>query len=82
MFKVSYGYHRVTGLLVSETMFDCRVKRINKDTGDETPVQRIAYLYDAEGKRSAPIVMNLLPGKTCEEVFGIKSTELKTNPFK
>jgi hypothetical protein len=82
LFKVSYGYHKVTGLLVEELMFDSRVKRINKDTGKEMPVQRIIYLYDAEGKRSAPTVINLLPGKTFEEVFGIKSTELQTNPFK
>jgi hypothetical protein len=82
MFKVSYGYHKVTGLLVSELMFDSRVKRINKDTGKEQPVQVIRYLYDAEGKRSAPIVYNLLPGKTFEQVFGIKSSALESNPFK
>lgn len=82
LFKVSYGYHRVTGLLVEELMFDSRVKRINKDTGKEQPVQKIAYLYDAEGKRSAPIVYNYLPGKTFEEVFGVKSSALESNPFK
>lgn len=81
LFKVSYGYHRVTGLLVEELMFDSRVKRINKDTGKEQPVQKIAYLYDAEGKRSAPIVYNYLPGKTFEEVFGVKSSALESNPF-
>ncbi len=82
LFKVSYGYHRVTGLLVEELMFDSRVKRINKDTGKEQPVQRIAYIYDAEGKRSAPMVFNYLPGKTFQEVFGVKSSALETNPFK
>jgi len=82
MFKVSYGYHRVTGQLVSELMFDSRVKRINPDNGKEMPVQRIVYLYDAEGKRSAPIVFNLLPGKTFEQVFGVKSSALESNPFK
>lgn len=82
MFKVSYGYHRVTGLLVEELMFDSRVKRINKDTGKEQPVQRVAYLYNAEGKRSAPIVFNYLPGKTFEQVFGVKSSALDRNPFK
>jgi hypothetical protein len=81
MFKVAYGYHKVTGLLVSELMFDARVKRIDKDSAKEMPVQRIEYLYDAEGKRSAPIVFNLLPGKTFEEVFGVKSSALETNPF-
>ncbi|NJM38910.1 MAG: hypothetical protein HC845_14165 [Akkermansiaceae bacterium] len=82
LFKVSYGYHKVTGLLERELMFDARVKRIDKDTGKETPIQIIAYIYDAEGKRSAPIVYNLLPGKKFEDVFGIKSSELGENPFK
>lgn len=83
MFKVSYGYHRVTGLLVEEVMFDSRVKRTDpKVPGKEMPVQVIRYTYDAEGKRSAPLVTNLLPGKKFEEVFGLKSSELGKNPFK
>ena len=81
LFKVSYGYHKVTGQLVEELMFDSRVKRINKDNGKEQPVQRIAYLYDVEGKRSAPIVFNYLPGKTFQQVFGLKSSALESNPF-
>ncbi|RYD46677.1 MAG: hypothetical protein EOP85_06965, partial [Verrucomicrobiaceae bacterium] len=81
MFKVSYGYHKDTGLLMVELMFDARVKRIDKDTQREMPVQRIQYIYDAEGKRSAPMVFNLLPGKYFEEVFGVKSSALETNPF-
>jgi hypothetical protein len=82
MFKVSYGYHKVTGLLVEELMFDSRVRRLNPANGKELPVQRIVYLYDAEGKRSAPMVFNLLPGKTFEQVFGVKSSALESNPFK
>lgn len=82
MFKVSYGYHKVTGLLVEELMFDSRVKRLNPGNGKELPVQKVVYLYDAEGKRSAPIVFNLLPGKTFEQVFGVKASALESNPFK
>lgn len=82
LFKVSYGYHKVTGLLVEELMFDSRVKRINPANGKELPVQRLVYLYDVEGKRSAPIVFNLLPGKTFEQVFGVKSSAIESNPFK
>ncbi|MEI8038049.1 MAG: hypothetical protein WCJ14_06630 [Verrucomicrobiota bacterium] len=82
LFKVSYGYRKSDGLLVEERMFDARVTRRDKDTGKETPVQRICYLYDAQGNRSAPIVYNLLPGKTMEQVFGVKSSALETNPFK
>jgi hypothetical protein len=81
LFKVSYGYSKITGLLVEELMFDSRVKRLNKDTGKEMPVQRLAYIYDAEGNRSAPIVFNYLPGPKFEEVFHLKSTELGPNPF-
>ncbi len=82
LFKVSYGYHPSTGLLEQERMFDSRVKRKDPNTDKEMPVQIIRYLYDAEGKRSAPMVFNLLPGKTFEQVFGVKSSALETNPFK
>lgn len=82
LYKVSYGYRKSDGLLVEERMFDARVVRRDKDTGKEMPVQRICYLYDAQGNRSAPIVYNLLPGKTFEQVFGVKSSALDKNPFK
>lgn len=82
LFKVSYGYHKATGQLEQERMFDSRVKRTDPNTGKEMPVQLVRYLYDAEGKRSAPMVFNLLPGKTFEEVFGIKGSALESNPFK
>ncbi|RYD33927.1 MAG: hypothetical protein EOP87_10125 [Verrucomicrobiaceae bacterium] len=81
LFKVSYGYHRETGQLLEERMFDSRVKRINKDTGKEQPVQRLIYLPDAQGNRGQPIAINLLPGKKFEDVFGEKSTALDSNPF-
>lgn len=82
LFKVRYGYHRTKGWLVEEQMFDARVKRKDPDTGKEMPVQTIKYVYDAQGNRSAPIVFNLLPGKSFEEVFGVKSSALETNPFR
>lgn len=81
MFKVRYGYRKVDGQLVREEMYDARVKRINPQTGKEMPVQVVQYLYDEQGNRSVPIVTNLLPGKTFEEVFGVKSSALETNPF-
>lgn len=82
LYKVSYGYRKSDGQLVEERMFDARVPRRDKNNGKEMPVQRICYLYDAQGNRSAPIVYNLLPGKTMEQVFGVKSSALETNPFK
>ena len=82
LYKVSYGYSRVNHWLVEERMFDSRVTRRDKDTGNEIPVQRIIYVYDAQGNRSAPIVINLLPGKKFEEVYGTKSSTFEKNPFK
>lgn len=82
MFKVSYGYRKSDGQLVEERMFDARAKRRDPNTGKEMPVQVVKYVYDAEGNRSAPLVYNLLPGKTFEEVFGVKSSALETNPFR
>jgi hypothetical protein len=82
LFKVSYGYRKTDGQLVEERMFDARVVRKDPNTGKEMPIQRICYVYDAQGNRSAPIIYNLLPGKTFEEVFGIKSSALDANPFK
>ena len=82
LFKVSYGYRKSDGQLVEERMFDARNKRVDPNTGIEMPIQRVCYVYDAQGNRSAPIVYNLLPGKTFEEVFGVKSSALDVNPFK
>jgi hypothetical protein len=81
LFKVSYGYRKSDGQLVEERMFDARVVRRDPHTGNEIPIQRICYVYDAAGNRSAPIVINLLDGKKFEEVFGVKSSALETNPF-
>ena len=81
LFKVSYGYRKSDGQLVEERMFDARVVRRDKHTGKEMPIQRICYVYDAQGNRSAPIVFNLLEGKTYEDVFGEKSSALDRNPF-
>lgn len=82
LFKVSYGYRKSDAQLVEERMFDARTTRKDPNTGKEMPVQVIKYVYDAQGNRSAPMIFNLLPGKTVQQVFGEKSTELKTNPFK
>lgn len=81
MFKVQYGYRKSDGKLVRELMWDARTKRIDPNTGKEMPIQRIEYLYNAQGERSAPIVINLLPGKTFEQVFGEKTSALDINPF-
>jgi hypothetical protein len=73
MFKSRYGYRKSDGLLVEEQMFDSRVKRIDPNSGEEMPVRRFIYTYDALGNRSAPISITLTPGKTAEEVYGAPS---------
>lgn len=80
MFKSRYGYRKDDGQLVEEQMFDSRVKRTDPNTGEEMPVRRFIYTYDALGNRSAPISITLLPGKSAEEVFGGPSA-LDVNPF-
>lgn len=80
MFKSRYGYRKSDGVLVEEQMFDSRVKRVDPNTGEEMPVRRFIYTYDALGNRSAPISITLTPGKTAEEVYGGPSA-LDVNPF-
>lgn len=80
MFKSRYGYRKSDGQLVEEQMFDSRVKRIDPNTGEEMPVRRFIYTYDALGNRSAPISITLTPGKTAEEVYG-KPTAMDVDPF-
>jgi hypothetical protein len=80
MFKSRYGYRKSDGQLVEEQMFDSRVKRIDPNSGEEMPVRRFIYTYDALGNRSAPISITLIPGETAEKVYGGPSV-LDVNPF-
>jgi hypothetical protein len=82
LYKVRYGYRKSDGQLVEEQMFDSRVKRINPATGQEMPVRRFIYTYDANGKRSAPISITLTPGKRAEDLYkGAGPSALEANPF-
>lgn len=85
LFKVSYGYRKTDGKLVEERMFDARRKRLGPD-GREAPVQRVFYVYDAQGNRSEPMVVNLKPERedkiqSFEKRFGVKSSLYEHNPF-
>ncbi len=81
LFKVRYGFDKRWGRLVEEQMFDSRVKRPNPDTGEEMPVRRFIYTYDAQGNRSKPIAIVLKPGKRAQDLYGAKASALKRNPF-
>jgi len=78
LYRIVYGYHKSTGKLVAEDMFDTRVKRTKVLTDPETgkpynkemPVRWLRYRYDAQGKMLKPIVICLPAGKKAEELFG------------
>ena len=80
LFKVRYGYRKTDGKLVEEQMFDSRVKRMDPATGQEMPVRRFIYTYDAQGRRSAPVAITLTPGRRAEDVYGGPSA-IDKNPF-
>lgn len=81
LFKVSYGYHKETGQLVAEHMFDSQVVRKGAD-GGEIPVRIVNYTYDALGNRSAPIVHTTQPGKLAKDVFGASPSAPDQNLFR
>lgn len=78
LYRVVYGYHKKTGVLVAEDMFDARVKRTHTvtdpNTGKpyekETPVRYLRHRYDAQGRQMKPLVFCLPAGKKAEELFG------------
>ncbi len=85
LFRVRYGYDRQTRRLVEEQMFDSRVKRLNPQNGDEMPVRRFIYTYDAQGNRSKPFAISYLPGEDAKEAFKkdqeVQPSALESNPF-
>lgn len=90
LYRVVYGYHKKTGRLVAEDMFDARVKQTKVITDPQTkqpkevevPVRRLYHRYDAQGRPAKPIVFCSPPGKTAEKLFGKEgSTYLRKDPF-
>lgn len=90
LYRVVYGYHKNTGLLVAENMFDARVKRTKVVTDPKTgetkeieyPVRRLFHRYDAQGRRAKPMVFCLPAGKRAEEMFGKEgSSYLRHDPW-
>ncbi|MFK7911284.1 MAG: hypothetical protein AB8F34_11890 [Akkermansiaceae bacterium] len=88
LYRVMYGYHRETGRLVAENMYDARVKRtavINGVNGRpaeiEKPVRRLFYQYDAQGRPTKPIVFCLPAGKRAEQLFGKDKGTWTKDPF-
>jgi len=76
IWRVKYGYHVKTALLVAEDMYDARVKNyyppeIRDENGNrvEMPIRRVYYFYDADGNQSKAISLVPSPGKTARDVF-------------
>lgn len=70
LYRIIYGYHKDTGRLIAENMYDDRVIRKNdiKDLSKETPIRALRYTYNPQGERSKPIIFSAQPGKTAEEL--------------
>jgi hypothetical protein len=81
LFKVRYGYDRNTGKLMEEQMFDSRVRHLNPENGEEMPVRRFIYTYDANGQRSKPIAIVLIGKKTPEEDIHAGPSAIEGDPF-
>ncbi len=90
LYRVVYGYHKKTGRLVAEKMYDARVKRTKIITDPKTgktkeveyPVRLLFHRYDAQGRPAKPIVFCLPAGKRAEELFGKEgSSYLRNDPW-
>lgn len=89
LYRVVYGYHRTTGNLVAEDMFDARVKRgeavtdpvTNQPVFKEKPVRCLRHRYDAQGRQLKPIVVCAPAGKTAEKLFGRDGSSYIEDPW-
>ncbi len=89
LYRVVYGYHRTSGKLVAEDMFDARVKRgdaeidpaTNKAVFKEKPVRCLRHRYDAQGQQLKPLVVCAPAGKTAEELFGVEGSSYIEDPW-
>lgn len=86
LYTVKYGYHRKTGRLVAEDMFDARVPQINPDTGKEIPVRRMYWFYDGAGSVTQAFSFVWRSGNYAEEEFNdhkeLEPTFPSDNPFR
>lgn len=85
LFKVSYGYHRKTGRLVAEDMFDARAPK-KDENGKEVPVRRMYWFYDGAGNVSKAYSFVFREGEYADELYdspkAVPSTFPSDNPFR
>lgn len=82
LYKVAYAYHRTSGRLEAERMYDARAVRTDPKTGQEAPIRVMYYNYDARGNSTAPEVYTFNEGVRAGDVFGNQGTFPHENPFK
>lgn len=86
LFKVAYGYHRETGQLVAEDMFDSRTPTIDPKTGEEVPIRRMYWFYDGSGNITKAFSFAWRKGSYAEDQFEspkqLPSSFPKDNPFR
>lgn len=85
LYKVAYGYHRATGRLVAEDMFDARKPKTD-ERGKEIPVRRMYWFYDGTGSVSKAFSFVFREGGYAEELYdspdSLPTTRPTDNPFK
>jgi hypothetical protein len=85
LFKVRYGYHRETGRLVAEDMFDARAPKEDPESGEEIPIRRMYWFYDGAGNVSKAYSFVFREGEYAEDAFDdpqkMPSTFPSDNPF-
>ncbi|MEM9081904.1 MAG: hypothetical protein AAGC74_14565 [Verrucomicrobiota bacterium] len=81
LYKVAYGYHKKTGRLLAEDMFDARAPKRGPD-GKEIPVRRMYWFYDANGNVSKAFSFVFRKGKYAEEMYDKSKSSFPENPFK
>lgn len=88
LYRVVYGYHKKTGRLVAEDMFNVLVPETRVITGPdgkpseiEVPVRRLYHRYDAQGRPAKPIVFCSPKGKKAEELFGPEGSTYIKDPW-
>ncbi|GHC50715.1 hypothetical protein GCM10007100_16030 [Roseibacillus persicicus] len=86
LYKVAYGYHRETGRLVAEDMFDARVPQIDPNTKKEVPVRRMYWFYDGAGNVTKAFSFVWRKGQYAEELYDkpsdVQGTAPTDNPFR
>lgn len=86
LYKVAYGYHRETGRLVAEDMFDARVPQIDPKSTKEVPVRRMYWFYDGAGNVTKAFSFVWRKGEYAEEKYSkpadLESSFPSDNPFR